>query len=35
MPGGINGRVLAERLTAAKPDLKVLFMSGYGGDILG
>ncbi|HXR06737.1 MAG TPA: response regulator [Candidatus Acidoferrum sp.] len=35
MPGGINGRVLAERLTAAKPELKVLFMSGYGGDVLG
>ncbi len=35
MPGGINGRALAERLTAAKPNLKVLFMSGYGGDILG
>jgi len=28
MPG-INGRVLAERLTAQRPDLKVVFMSGY------
>ena len=28
MPG-INGRVLAERLAARRPDLKVLFMSGY------
>ena len=28
MPG-INGRVLAERLSARRPDLKVLFMSGY------
>ena len=28
MPG-MNGRVLAERLTAAKPGLKVAYMSGY------
>lgn len=28
MPG-INGRVLAERLVSRRPDLKVLFMSGY------
>jgi two-component system sensor histidine kinase EvgS len=25
----INGRELAERLTSARPDLKVLYMSGY------
>lgn len=34
MPGGMNGRALAEKLIGAKPDLKVLFMSGYSGDIL-
>jgi two-component system cell cycle sensor histidine kinase/response regulator CckA len=28
MPG-INGRELAERMIAVKPDVKVLFMSGY------
>jgi signal transduction histidine kinase/CheY-like chemotaxis protein len=31
MPG-MNGRVLSERLTAARPDLRVLFMSGYSDD---
>ncbi|MGA2749688.1 MAG: response regulator [Verrucomicrobiota bacterium] len=35
MPGGINGLTLAQHLTAAKPALKVLFMSGYSADILG
>ncbi len=34
MPGGIDGRDLAERLIALRPDLKVLFMTGYRGDIL-
>jgi PAS domain S-box-containing protein len=29
MPGGLNGRELAERLKPLYPDLKVLFMSGY------
>lgn len=33
MPGEINGRVLAGRLTASKPNLKVIFMSGYAGDM--
>ncbi len=28
MPG-TSGKVLAEELTQARPDLKVLFMSGY------
>ena len=31
MPG-INGRQLAERLTVLRPDLRVLFMSGYSSD---
>lgn len=29
MPGGVNGRKLADRLRARAPELKVLFMSGY------
>ena len=35
MPGGLNGRELAERLWSEKPDLKVIFSSGYGADALG
>ena len=35
MPGGINGRELAERLWAEKPGLKTIFSSGYGADALG
>ena len=35
MPGGMNGRELAEKLVADKPDLKVIFSSGYGADTLG
>jgi PAS domain S-box-containing protein len=35
MPGGLNGRELAERLWAEKPGLKVVFSSGYGADTLG
>jgi DNA-binding NtrC family response regulator len=35
MPGGLNGRELADRLWADKPDLKVIFSSGYGADALG
>jgi PAS domain S-box-containing protein len=29
MPGGLNGRKLADQLRARSPELKVLFMSGY------
>ncbi|MEW6304586.1 MAG: ATP-binding protein [Verrucomicrobiota bacterium] len=35
MPGGLNGSELAEELVADKPDLKVLYMSGYSSDVLG
>jgi PAS domain S-box-containing protein len=35
MPGGVGGRELAERLRAEKPDLKVVFCSGYTDEILG
>jgi CheY-like chemotaxis protein len=34
MPG-MNGRELAERLTRIRPDLKVIFMSGYTGQVMG
>ena len=33
MPG-MNGRALAESLVAARPELKVLYMSGYTDDII-
>ena len=35
MPGGLNGRELADRFWAEKPDLKIIFSSGYGADALG
>jgi PAS domain S-box-containing protein len=35
MPGGLNGRELADRLWVEKPELKVIFSSGYGADALG
>ena len=34
MPG-LSGRELAERLTEARPDLKVLYTSGYTDDVVG
>jgi two-component system, cell cycle sensor histidine kinase and response regulator CckA len=33
MPG-MNGRTLAQELMAARPDLKVLYMSGYTDDVI-
>jgi two-component system, cell cycle sensor histidine kinase and response regulator CckA len=35
MPDGVSGGRLADQLRAEKPGLKVLFMSGYPGDIAG
>ena len=35
MPGGLNGRELAEKIWAERPEMKVVFSSGYGADILG
>jgi PAS domain S-box-containing protein len=35
MPGGLNGREMADRLWAEKPELKIIFSSGYGADALG
>jgi CheY-like chemotaxis protein len=35
MPGGLNGRELAEKLWLERPELKVIFSSGYGADTLG
>jgi FixJ family two-component response regulator len=35
MPGGMNGRELAETLWIERPELKVIFSSGYSADIVG
>ncbi|MGE4059826.1 MAG: response regulator, partial [Sphingomonadales bacterium] len=35
MPEGINGRELAARLTEAEPGLRVIYTSGYSGDVAG
>jgi PAS domain S-box-containing protein len=34
MPGELSGRTLAERLRAERPELKVIYMSGHGNEIL-
>jgi len=34
MPGGVSGRDLAERLQEQRPQLRVLFMSGYNADAI-
>jgi CheY-like chemotaxis protein len=34
MPGGFNGRQLAEQLVSQRPGLKVLYMSGYTDDAI-
>ena len=34
MPEGMSGRELADTLRAERPELKVIFMSGYSVDIL-
>lgn len=34
MPGGLNGRQLAEQLLSLRPQLKVLYMSGYADNII-
>jgi PAS domain S-box-containing protein len=35
MPEGMTGRELAERLQAEKPEIKVLYSSGYSPDVIG
>jgi PAS domain S-box-containing protein len=35
MPGGINGREMAERFLQQKPKLKVIYSTGYSADALG
>ena len=35
MPDGINGYELAQQLKAAKPKLKVVYTSGYSGEVVG
>jgi two-component system, cell cycle sensor histidine kinase and response regulator CckA len=35
MPEGVSGRELAERMRASQPGLKVIYMSGYTGEMAG
>jgi YesN/AraC family two-component response regulator len=34
MPGGMNGLVLAEKIRALKPAIKIIIMSGYNADMV-
>jgi FixJ family two-component response regulator len=34
MPGGISGRQLADRFLTDKPELRILFTSGYSQDMV-
>ncbi len=35
MPGGVTGKDLADSLREERPDLKVVFCSGYGAELIG
>lgn len=35
MPAGLNGRELARQIKTNKPDLKVVYISGYSAEIAG
>jgi PAS domain S-box-containing protein len=35
MPGGVNGRELADRLRSERPELKVIYCSGFDANVLG
>jgi FixJ family two-component response regulator len=35
MPEGVSGRELAETLRKRKPDLRIIFTSGYSSDVMG
>ena len=35
MPGGMNGRELAEKIRADRPQQKIIFSTGYGTDVFG
>jgi DNA-binding NtrC family response regulator len=35
MPGGVTGKQLAEKLKKSKPDLRVIYSSGYSLDLVG